>query len=233
MMSQATFHRAVRLTRIQLRLARGEPRAATTMKTICLFCALLILSGCASAKYAAYDNHNSSTGTLLKNEAGLELFVDPVLEADRQAAFFGYNLVRSGVLPVFVRVTNITSDQSFLLKKSGMTLNFAGAREGFTSVNDNVTRDSGAGAVSVLGAVALSTPLMVAGPLMEASDQQKSQNLVDKQYYDNTVSPSAHAEGFVYFQLPKGSHDLSSFSIKFVAEAIKSGKQIQISYEHK
>ena len=208
-------------------------------KLLCfLLLQVLFITGC-STSFKAYDKQASSTGSLLKNAAGLEIMVDPVLEADRQKAYFGYSLEKNLILPVFIRVKNTSGGQSFLLQRAGMALNLPGANGGPAQTTGSVAKDTTGGQVlGIVGVVStiaspVAAPLMVVGPLMEGRDHQMTQNLVDKQYYDNTVSPGATAEGFVYFQLPKKTHDVSSFTINFTAKELQSEKEIHISYEHK
>jgi len=209
------------------------------------FCTAVILSGCSTVPFPPYASHSPSTAPLLKHEAGLELLVDPVLATEGQKTYFGFDLVKQGVLPVFIRVTNTTAGQSVLLQKEGMTLTLGGSGGGSTSTTESARKSTGAattvGVVGVVGTIfvtPLAAPLMIVAPMMAGRDHQMTQNLVDKEFYDNTVSPGASKEGFVYFQLPQQAKHVAAFTITFTATALTatnltSDNKIHISYEHK
>ena len=201
------------------------------MKILYFFCTILILAGCSTTQFAPHD---SSRGTVLKNEAGLELLVDPVLEGDRQKACFGYEPLKEGIMPIFICAKNVSTSQSFLLSKTNMGLSFPGAKGGSTQPKENATKSGNfAITVGVAGLITQSPIIMVWGSILPGLDAEKTQNLLKQQFDDNTVSPGASKQGYIYFPLPKKVRDFSSFTNTFTAIDLKSEKQIQLLYEHK
>jgi hypothetical protein len=85
---------------------------------------------------------------------GVEVAVDPFVESERTEKYFDINAVAEGIGIVFVRVSNNTSNQTFIVEKKNFQLVLAGSSSDENADTQTIERStSGGQAVAITGAV--------------------------------------------------------------------------------
>jgi hypothetical protein len=78
---------------------------------------ITLLCGCSTARLTDFHPDATASTVRIGWEAGMEIALDPFVEPQRTQQFFGINAVANGIRIVFVRVSNNTTNQTFLVEK--------------------------------------------------------------------------------------------------------------------
>ena len=193
-------------------------RAAASKLVASVFpVALLLLgTGCSTMKVAPLTTGSASSYPQHEQKNGVTVGVRPMTEKREIEDMFKINLLDKGVVPVLVVAENQSASASFIIAKDKVCVSNEASGTTGSSQRNKVTSGTGAalrdsGAVMV-GAGAFLPPLLIVGaPLLFTGMQAASNasviefNLADKEFYSWTLGPGEKAQGFVYFQFPKGS----------------------------
>jgi hypothetical protein len=148
----------------------------------------------------AYQPNADSKTVCIARASGVEIALDPFVEPERTSPFFGIDAVHDGIGILHVRVSNLTSDQTFLVEKRRFQLVPPGTGSGPILAADKVDRSTAAGeAVMLTGAGIGSLPMMFAGGAVLSRSTEIRRNFVSKEMPDQTLSPGQSVDGFIYY----------------------------------
>jgi hypothetical protein len=160
----------------------------------------------------------------LKTAGDQNLTVDAYVMADivQQKTYFDAELSRSGITPVWVSITNLSSDHTFLFDVGEMALtaphpDSTGFSPGSASVDDSAATGLSIADLFV-GSVVLG--LIAQSMLTDASNVKK--NLVDRGLYSRTLAPGQSAIGFVYVHRDKTHADIAGHILNVTVHPIPS-----------
>jgi hypothetical protein len=159
----------------------------------------------------AYEQH--------MEKEGLVIGIHPITQKAEITQNFNINLLDEGLLPILVVAENRNLSSSFIIAKEKVfVLNEStGTTNASRSEQVATGKASAGGVLEIVGAGGL---LGLAGVKM-ASDATVIQfNLGDKEFYSRTLGPGEKAQGFLYFQFPKGSSLAANYHV--VAEVKNS-----------
>jgi len=88
------------------------------------------LCGCNTEKLPDFHPDATATTVQIKREAGMEIALEPFFDPQRTRQFFGINAVAEGVGIMFVRISNNTSNQIFLVEKKNFQFLLPGVFSG-------------------------------------------------------------------------------------------------------
>jgi hypothetical protein len=161
---------------------------------------ILLGAGCGTDRLPDYaSNAPAATASTLQTgrESGMEIALDPFVEPQRTKQFFGINAAAEGIGIVFARISNHTTNQTFLVQKASFQLVPAGAASGQNAESKTIERDKNTGMVlEMVGAGGL---LGLAGASMVAHAAEAQRNFVSKEMPDQTLAPGESMEGFIYY----------------------------------
>jgi len=95
-----------------------------------LFSLNVLLCGCNTEKLPDYHSDATATTVQIKREAGMEIALDPFIDSRRSRQFFGLNATDEGIGIIFVRISNYTSNQTFLVEKKNCQFLLPGVSAG-------------------------------------------------------------------------------------------------------
>ena len=171
----------------------------------CSLTALLgMICGCESVQPEPPYHPTGPTSTMRTGiDAGVEINLDPFVEASRTLPYFGLDAAADGIGIVFVRISNRSPDQTFLIEKSDFQLVPAGGVSGQTADTTGIKRGTGGyeaeawleGTMGAMSGLA-SWQFAVANI---AHEKEVQRNFLDKELPDQTLPPGQSMEGFIYF----------------------------------
>lgn len=97
-------------------------------RSLLVLVVLLALAGggCAtSMKIPQYGYDPSSKSQLTKESGGLRVVVDPFFDRERSKTYFGVNAAENGLAILFLRLENVGSVPTYLVRKEGIRLRTA------------------------------------------------------------------------------------------------------------
>jgi hypothetical protein len=163
---------------------------------------LLMLTGCGTEPIKPYQTSSPSISERTAQASGVEVALDPFVESGRTKEYFDIDAVANGIAILHVRVTNKTTDQTFLVEKKGFQLLRNGA-EGLTDDGKRVEHSqASANALGITGAVLGGlggAGLMLIGSDIVSHSTEIQRNFTSKEMGDQTLSPGQSMEGFIYF----------------------------------
>jgi len=180
--------------------------------TAALYTLLLVTMMCGCATQKLPDYHPAAVASSMRTvrTGGMEIVLDPFVEAERTRNFFGINAAAEGIGVVFVRVSNATADHTFVVLKKNFQLVLPGADAGRNPDRQTIERPSSGGETTYAAGAAFGglggLAIMAAGSSMISRAEEVKRNWVVKELPDQTLPPGQSMEGFVYFRpLPKGA----------------------------
>jgi hypothetical protein len=207
-----------------------------SMKTkLATFTAILtlayLITGCSTTREPDYRPAARTSTTQICQSTGMEVALDPFVEPKRTRQYFGINATSEGIGIVFVRVSNNTSNQTFLVEKKSFELVTAGASSGQSADATTIQRSKAGGeATAMIGAVSGGLGglgLMLGGASMISHATEIQRNFVGKEMPDQTLSPGRAMEGFVYFKpVPKNVAWVHGANIKINLPDIKTQQSL-------
>jgi hypothetical protein len=166
----------------------------------------MTLLGCAQAKTVA-----PQTGVLQqqfhRTEAWAAIGVDPFTEPARASAVLGEDLLRFGILPIFITIHN-SSTEPIVIRPANVSLSTPDGRN-LIQVAPAMTRDPlqdrlrTAETVSGVAAVLVPISVVVLFPITESLHSDAvavSQSVVKRALFDRILHPGESHHGFVYFR---------------------------------
>lgn len=168
---------------------------------------MTLMCGCESETRKLPDFHSGtmSSTTRVGRQGGIEIAADPFVEPQRTQQFFGINSTEEGIGIVFVRISNNTQNQTFIVEKKNFQVCFAGASSGQNAHTETIEHRSKEGeTLEVIGAVGLSVGAIAAGSKVVSQATEVQRNFVSKELPDQTLAPGESMEGFIYYMpIPK------------------------------
>lgn len=213
----------------------GMNRPFSAKTAFALFCTLVIFS-CTTTKPADIDSQLTMGQGFEKIQEGLRIYVRPMRDESEIEKYFGENLLKKNILPVFVLAENKSGSNYFLVEPAdeyqrnsnrlqdeksresdNQNTKFISAEEAKTSVYEKETGLEKSliltGPIFWLAAI----PIALAdyGP----TDASKSlqQTLITKSLRKQTLTPGKTESGFLYYFIPANISSAKNVGIKLKA----------------
>ncbi len=171
---------------------------------------LVVASGCGTMKVTELKTNMADSYTDHAEKNGVVIGIHPMTEKKEIKETFRVNLLEKGLLPILLVAENRSAASSIILAKDRIFVLSERAGATNTSQSTKVASGSAGTALGITGASMLAAtslagaPLLIAGLKMASDATVIQHNLADKEFYSRTLGPGQKAQGFVYFQYPKG-----------------------------
>lgn len=164
------------------------------------FVTATLVSGCSTARIADYQPRSRSVTERIVEQSGVEIGLDPFVETDRTEEYFALDATAEGIAILHVRITNKTSDRTFLVEKKNVQLLPSGSPQGPTGSDKKIERSKAqtAETISTIGTVT-GLAFVMAGMVLTSKSSEIQRNLTSKEMADATLPPGRSMEGFIYF----------------------------------
>jgi hypothetical protein len=174
--------------------------AKTVINVILLFMTFVTLTGCTGVSPKAYKSSDTASRLLSKTTNGVRVSVDAVMESSRLKQYFGTDPLHQGIVPVFIRVENVSSPSSILVEKESFSAEVNSNHDSAASLTGDIKYDSKTGTALVGGGLLLLSPaaLLLGGAMVTRADAIRS-NFVKKELRNQSLASGMSTEGFVYF----------------------------------
>jgi hypothetical protein len=138
----------------------------------------------------------------------------------QQKTYFDTDMTRSGITPVWVSISNLSADRTFLFDVGEMVLTSprpdnTGFSPGSASVDDSAAT---ALAITDLFVGSLVLGLIAQSKMTDASNSKKE--LVDRGLYSRTLAPGQITSGFVYIRRDKAHADIAGHILNITAHPV-------------
>lgn len=165
--------------------------------------------GCAMMQLPDYPKTSPSTFNNAKTEGNLCVATRALTNTDDLKQYFGADLYKDKILPVYITVENKSKSSSFLVSSDSISVQH-------NKSSDNMAKGHG----SVSGVSSTGNVLQVFGGLSGAFGVKLTsdatvvkENLASKALYSHTVSPGKSVDGFVYFTMPNDRTPLADLTL--------------------
>jgi hypothetical protein len=152
--------------------------------------------GCAT-KFPPYEPREFESYPRKQESNGLRVAIDPMQDPAEVKRYFGIDLIKTRILPVFVVAENRSEASSFILDPDVFQL---GERTS-SSVHHPDRRAIDNTWAAVVGVVAF-TPAGLAWNLQMGRSSVVNYNFETKRLRRTTLSPGETTHGFIYFGIP-------------------------------
>ncbi|MBI5756565.1 MAG: hypothetical protein HZA12_06530 [Nitrospirae bacterium] len=193
-------------SRILMQLIR---RTRFRVKFISILLTIVYLfTGCFPVHVEKFDAGDASSGRYSHTDNGITVSVDPFIEEERLKKYFGVDLLAKGILPVFVSIENVKSEDGFILNRNEVRLAMKGKEgRGNTAGNPDYKIPSVFPAQMIAMGTVIFSPLLglfihtAAGATQEVA-VEIIRNMEEKKIVDKTVYQGGSNSGFLYFSFP-------------------------------
>jgi len=205
-------------------------RPALRLERICwLLGAALLAPGCASTNFSKKEVCPISSYQLRQEVDGFRVAIEPLTDSAEVKELFKMDLVKKGVLPVFVVATNSSASLSFLLTADQFRLaNTAGESEA-SSPKDPASVSTAEGLTMALGLTGYLASTLLSGYSPDQA-QVNNQNLQHLELPRRTLSPGGSASGYVYFSIPKEQTKPDHWTIHYKSKTLGADTEKEVSF---
>lgn len=199
--------------------------------------AAVLLTGCGTMQVTTLKTQSAGAYAQHAEKNGVTVGVQPLTGKKEIKETFRVDLREKGLLPILLVAENHSASSSFILAKDKVyVLNEA---TGATNVSQQakVSSETGGQATAIAGATLLAAtslagaPLMIAGLKMASNATVIQHNLADKELYSRTLGPGQKAQGFIYFQYPKGTALSGTYYVAVELKESSTGEVIPFSFK--
>jgi|ERR1041385_1732662 hypothetical protein len=196
------------------------------MKIFILFPMAAIVAGCSTANPKAYSTADAPMRLHTTETNGVRVSVDPVLDRNRSHKYFSTDTRAKGIVPVFVRVENLSSAGSVLVEKEQFKIAINVDDSGTSPLAGEVKHESATGNVAAgVGILALSGPLIIVGSTMISTADEVRHNFVDKEFRNQSLSAGRSAQGFVYCEIADRKQPIRRLSISIPLRNLQTDQE--------
>ena len=193
--------------------------------------AVVVLAGCSTANPKAYSVADEPTCLLTHETNGVSISVDAILDRPRSERYFSTDTLKMGIVPVFVRVENVSSPGSVLVEKGQFKIAVNAEAQADSPLPGDVKYKSTTGQViGGVGLLALSSPLIIVGSAMISTADEIRHNFVDKEFRDQSLAPGRSTQGFVYCQLQDRKQPVRMVSIFIPVRNLQTDQQTSVEF---
>ena len=214
------------------------------LKKCCLMSALFLLVACGATKPAVIGSELAQVKGYEETKNGLRIYIRPLQDKNEIKKYFGADLLKKNILPIFVLAENRNDTAYFLVEPApparderidngGGTAAFVSAEDAKKSVYKKDTQlEIGLAMAGPIFWLAL-IPIAMAdyGP----TDASKSlqQALITQSLRKQTLSPGKTEQGFIYYQLPPDDSSAETIGITLQATNIETQDVMYFSFTNK
>jgi hypothetical protein len=157
----------------------------------------------------------------MAGDSNLSIGVYVMNDVTDQKTYLGADLDSNGITPIWVRIANISTDRSFLIDVSEITLATPSNQAAFSG--GSASADDSAGQALMITDIFVGSLLMsFIGAAMLTSASYVKKNLVERGLYSHTLAPGQETSGFIYVRRSKSLPDLTGGVLTIAARSIPS-----------
>lgn len=215
------------------------------VKKGCLALVLLLLVACGTTKPAVIDSELTKKEGFEQTRDGLRIYMRTLEDKDEIKKYFGTNLLKKRILPIFVLAENNNNAKYFLVEpapppqneqsgindgSAGDDTNYLSAEDAKKSVYEKDTKLEGG--LIMGGPIFWLALIPVAMADYGPTDASKSlqQALITQSLRKQTLSPGRTEQGFVYYQLPPDDLSAKNIGITLKATNIETQDVMYFSF---
>ena len=220
---------------IKAKGARLNKLAAKLVSSLVPVVLVFLGPGCSTMKMTPLTTGRADSYAQHEQKNGVVVGIRPMTGKREIKDMFKVNLLDKGVLPILVVAENQSASASFIIAKDKVSI--LNEATGTTSSSQRKKVTSGSGeALAITGGILVATGSLVAAPLLFTGMQKASNatviefNLADKEFYSWTLGPGEKAQGFVYFQFPKGSPPSGNYHVVAEVKNPASGEATSFDF---
>lgn len=183
-------------------------RAFDRIRFAIIFFAILFIQGCTAIKAPDITPKQGDQYKYHEKIDNLNITVDPLFDSQKNEDHFGINLLRFGVLPVYIIIEN-NCGATYLLEKKQIALLNKSNKSNTQDKDLYVMIMSRSASEIVFDVLTWGIIGFLKGPSNESERERIMQNMRKSELPDQTISPRHQVYGFVYFPVGKESSLLS------------------------
>jgi len=186
--------------------------------------AALAVCGATSARAAAkkFPDFPPPPADQLKTAGDQNLAVGVYVMDDlvQQKTYFDTELSRSGITPVWVSISNLSTDRTFLFDINEMVLSAPHPDNTSVSPGSASVDDRAATALGITDLFVGSFVLGIIAQSMMTDASNIKKDLVDRGLYSRTLAPGQSTSGFVYVRRDKAHADIAGHTLSITAHPV-------------
>lgn len=192
---------------------------------------LALAGGCSTANPKAYNIADAPARLLTVETNGIRVSVDAIVDRDRSQKYFSTDTVGKGIVPVFIKVENLSAQGSVLVEKELFKVSVNAEGMGNSPMAGEVRHETiGGTAVLVTGALAVSAPLLIVGATMISTADEIRHNFVDKEFRNQSLAAGRSAQGFVYCQMKDRKEGVRTVNISIPIRNLQNDQESLIQF---
>lgn len=197
-------------------------RRAVMLSTLFLF--LAVTTGCKTKYLPEYPKQTVDQMPYKVVSGDKKIGAQPLYSSAESERYFGVDLIKRGVLAVFISAECTSEKESYIIERSKFSLGqlFAGADASRNKLGD----DSVAQAIGLSGGL-IAIPLSAK---LGSNAKATRHSMGVKKLHINTVTQRNPAQGFVFFELPNKQLSLIPplMSVEVMNPTTQKGEVLQI-----
>jgi len=175
-----------------------------------------------------------------QEQEGFTLCLKPLSDPAQLDEYFGDNLIKKGLLPVFVVAQNRNSMETYLVSPDSVSANLStdqdtGSTGGSALVISSVEarkaaheQDYSGVRLAIIVPVLLPVAFVDWGPTEHSKSVQH--NIISKAFRKKVLSPGQSCAGCIYLKLPPGNAYDDTVTIILDIEKLKGGEPLRFSF---
>lgn len=183
-------------------------RAFDSFRFVVTFLAISFLQGCTAIKAPDITPKQADQYKYHREIDNLNIIVDPLFDSQNNEDLFGINLLRFGVLPVYIIIEN-NCRATYLFEKKQIALLNNSSKSSTQDKDLYLMIMPRSASEIVLDVLIWGVIGLLDGPANKSARERVMQNMRKCELPDQTISPGQQVYGFVYFPVGKESSLLS------------------------
>lgn len=192
------------------------------------------MAGCAAITVPDYPQDKPvSSYTKAAPVKELHIAIQPMTDRKEQEKYFGKDLLKDGVLPIYIMAENRHPSTSFILNKDMISLKESKEKTDLPQATSEDVADPSTGqTVSTIGAATIILIPLIFLPISlymgfygtkMACDATVTQySTASQALYTHTLSPGNKVEGFVFFKIPDNKSDFKGWSLALQVREVET-----------
>jgi hypothetical protein len=189
----------------------------------------VLSSGCASTNFTKKEVRPVTSYQLHQEVDGLQVAIEPLTDSAEVKELFKMDLLKNGILAVFVVATNSSTSTSFLVTADQFRLANAAGESESKLPEDAASASPASTASMVFGLTGYLASTLITG---YSPDQAlvNNQNLQHLELPRRTLSPGGATSGYVYFSIPKEKTRSDQWIIHYKSKTLGVDTEREVSF---
>jgi len=206
-------------------------RLSVVIETLALAALALAWAGCSTVHPKAYNSVDAPSRLHAQETNGIRVSVDVVYDQPRNKKYFGTDTLDKGIVPVFVRVENLSGAGSILVEKERFQVLVNADVDARGPLDRSVEHETKGGqVVGGAGALLLSTPLIIIGSAMISTADEVRQNFAEKELRNQSLAAGRSVEGFIYCVRPQRKEPVQQARISIPLRNLQTDQEVKCEF---